>query len=36
LNSVITAVWNLRDGKVLRVRYSGDKAEALEAASLSA
>ena len=30
-----TAVWTLRNGKALRVRYYDDRAEALEAAGIA-
>ena len=35
LEQRIAAVWTLRNGKALRVRYYDDKAEALEAVGLS-
>jgi ketosteroid isomerase-like protein len=35
LEERFAAVWTLRNGKALRVRYYDDKAEALEAAGLS-
>ena len=31
-----TAVWTVRNGRAMRVRYYDDRAEALEAAGLSA
>jgi ketosteroid isomerase-like protein len=31
----VSAVWTLRDGRAVRVRYYDDRAEALEAAGLA-